>query len=67
MDAGISSGVSSMLTQQKVGDAVGIQVTRKAMDIEASNAMALVNGASEAAPNKRATEGNLGRNIDVTA
>jgi len=67
MDAGISSGVSSMLTQQKVGDAVGIQVTRKAMDIEASNAMALVNGASEAAPNKTATEGNLGRNIDVTA
>ncbi len=67
MDVGQSSGVSSMLTQQKVGDAVGIQVTRKAMAVEASHAMTQVNAAAEANPSKTATDSHLGRNVDVTA
>jgi hypothetical protein len=67
MDMSVSSGVTHQLTQQKVGDAVGVQVTKKAMDIEAQQAVSLVKQASESSPSKSPTDSALGRNIDVMA
>ncbi|MDH5300317.1 MAG: YjfB family protein [Gammaproteobacteria bacterium] len=61
----VSSGVTHQLSQQKVGDAVGVQVAKKAMDIEAQNAITLVQSAAQAAPSKSATEAHLGQNLDL--
>lgn len=61
----VSSGVTHQLTQQKVGDAVGVQVTKKALDIEAQNAVSLVQAAAQASPSKSATEAHLGQNLDL--
>jgi len=64
----ISSAVSSQtasLAQQKVGDAVGIKVLEKAMDIQGSSALALVESTSQ--PSNENRPSHLGKNVDVTA
>lgn len=65
MDMSVSSGVTHQLTQQKVGDAVGVQVTKKALDIEAQNALSLVQSAAQSVPTKSSTESHLGQNLDM--
>ena len=68
MDMSVSSGVTHMLTQQKVGDAVGVQVTRKALDIQSQNVMSLVNSVSQSGPSKgAASQPHLGNMLDVHA
>jgi len=64
----ISSTVSSQaasLAQQKAGDAVGIKVLEKAMDIQGSSALELVESASQ--PSSENLPSHLGQNINVTA
>ena len=64
------SAISNPLLQQiangatRNGDAVTISVMRKAMDIQASQSMQLIESASQAMP---AGDGRLGGNIDVMA
>lgn len=55
---------ASVLSQQKVGDAVGITVQKKAMDIQAQNAASLIESVPKAGG---ANPPNLGKNIDVRA
>jgi len=54
------ASASSMQT----GDAVGILVQRKAMDIQQSQAAQLINSVAQSAPRP---QGNLGQNINVRA
>ena len=54
--AGVSS-LSSTLAQAKTGDAVGILVLKKAMDLQAQSAMQLIQALSNPP--------NLGNSIDV--
>ncbi len=64
----ISSAVSSQtasLAQQKVGDAVGIKVLEKAMDIQGSSALALMESTS--LPSSKNLPSHLGQNINITA
>ncbi len=64
----ISSSVSSQTTslaQQKVGDAVGIKVLEKAMDIQGSSALELVESTSQ--PSSENLPSHLGQNINFTA
>ncbi len=61
---GIASGAISQASSQKTGDAVGVTVARKAMDIQADAAAQLI---SSVTPAKTASEPHLGNNIDVRA
>lgn len=56
--------LSSALSQAKTGDAVGITVLRKAMDIEAQGALQLIQAATPASGNNPP---HLGQNVDVSA
>ena len=60
----IASGVVSQTASQKTGDAVGVTVARKAMDIQADAAAQLI---SSVTPTKTASEPHLGNNVDVRA
>lgn len=62
MDVSNIASLSSSVAQMKVGDAVGISVLKKAMDIEAQNMLLLL----QALP---ATNNppHLGNSIDVRA
>ena len=48
----------------QTGDAVGVLVQRKAMDIQQAQAMQLINSVAQSVPKP---QGNLGHNIDVHA
>lgn len=61
----ISSGVVTQAMQQKTGDAVGVTVARKAMDIQANVAGQLIDSVSKSTP--AASEPHLGNNINVHA
>jgi len=54
------ASASSMQT----GDAVGVLVQRKAMDIQQSQAAQLINSVAQSVPRP---QGNLGQNINVRA
>jgi hypothetical protein len=61
---GVSSNVAGIATAQ-TNDAVGLAVLKKAMDIDASSAVALINAIpAPAAPN---LPPHLGQNINTTA
>jgi hypothetical protein len=59
---GVTSQVAG-ITATQTNDAVGLAVLKKAMDIDASSALALIN-AIPAAPN---LPPHLGQNINTTA
>jgi len=61
----ISSGAVAQNVAQKTGDAVGVTVARKALDIQSSTASQLIESAKESAPPP--SEPHLGNNINVTA
>ncbi len=61
----IASGVITQNKMQKTGDAVGVTVARKAMDIQASQATQLINSVKESSPPP--SEPHLGNNINVRA
>jgi len=58
----ISSGVASQAQQQKVGDAVGITVLSKALNIQSSTAKQMVESIPEQP--KPASEPHLGNTIN---
>jgi len=51
-------------SQMQTGDAVGILVQRKAMDIQQAQAVQLINSVAQSVPKP---QGNLGQNINVRA
>lgn len=61
----ISSGVVAQNAAQKTGDAVGVTVAKKAMDIQSSQASQLIESVKESSPPP--SEPHLGNNINVTA
>ena len=63
MDLTTAASLSSQVAQMKVGDAVGITVLRKAIDLQAQGALQLV----EALPSTSNNPSHLGKHIDVTA
>lgn len=59
MDMNGLSSLSSALSQAQTGDAVGIAVLKKAMDIQAQSAMQLIQAAQTSNP------AHLGQSVDV--
>jgi len=60
----ISSGAVSQATQQRAGDAVGVQVLSKAMDIQAVSARQMLDSIPEV---QAPSEPHLGNNVNVKA
>lgn len=63
MDVASVSSLTTALSQAKTGDAVGTLVFKKAIDIQAQNAMQLLQALPQVANNPP----NLGNSIDVKA
>ncbi|MCB4359981.1 YjfB family protein [Quatrionicoccus australiensis] len=63
MDVSSVGTLSSALSQAQTGDAVSTLVLKKAMDIQAQNAMQLL----QAVPQMPNNPPNLGNSIDVKA
>ena len=63
MDVSAVASLSTQLAQMKVGDAVGISVLKKAMEIEAQGAQQLL----QALPAVASNPPHLGNTIDVRA
>jgi hypothetical protein len=61
MDVSSVGGLSSALSQVQTGDAVGTAVLKKAMDLQAQNAMQLL----EALPQVPSNPPHLGNSVDV--
>lgn len=61
MDVSSLGGLSSVLSQVDTRDAVGTAVLKKAMDIQARNAMQLL----EALPQVSSNPPNLGNSVDI--
>ncbi|MDH5259655.1 MAG: YjfB family protein [Gammaproteobacteria bacterium] len=59
----IASGAVAQNVAQKTGDAVGVTVAKKAMDIQADAASQLISSVSKTA----ATEPHLGNNVNTHA
>ena len=63
MDISSIGSLSTALSQAQTGDAVSTLVFRKAMDIQAQNAMQLL----QALPQPPSNPPNLGNSIDIKA
>lgn len=64
------SGASNIgtLSGQATGDAVGLQVLKKAMDIQAQSAMALIDALPQPTkPSSANLPAHLGQNVNTTA
>ena len=64
MDTSAIATAASALQAQRVGDAVGISVLRKALDTQAAGALALVQALPQPVA-LSALPANVGRNINV--
>lgn len=67
--SGVMTPAASQVAKQKVGDAVGLSVLDKAMDIEVAAASAIINSVvnqTQQIPTEKLPP-HLGRNVDVTA
>lgn len=63
MDVSSVASLSSSVAQMKVGDAVGITVLKKAMEIEAQGTLQLL----QALPQPANNPPHLGNSVDVRA
>lgn len=63
MDIANVSSLSTALSQEKTGDAVGTLVLKKALDIQAQSAAQLI----QALPQVASNPPNLGNSVDVKA
>lgn len=61
MDVSNVASLSGSVAQMKVGDAVGITVLKKAMEIEAQSALQLL----QALPQPVSNPPNLGNSVDL--
>lgn len=67
--SGVMNTAATQVSRQKGGDAVGVAVLEKAMDVETKTASDLINSVvhqSKEIPSEKLPS-HLGRNIDVTA
>lgn len=64
MEIGNIASLATNMSQERSQQAIGVAVLKKALDAQASAAMALVQAIPQAQSNLPA---NLGQNIDVTA
>lgn len=67
--SGVMAPVASQVARQKTGDAVGISVLNKAMDVQVAAAAELINSVvnqSQEVPSEQLPS-HLGRNLDVVA
>lgn len=62
---GTVAAASGAMAQAQVGDAVGISVLKKAMDIQAQSAAQLIAAVAEVGP--RNNPPHLGQSVDVSA
>jgi len=63
MDTSLIAAQASSTASMMTGDAVGVSVLKKAMDIQKANALALI----QALPSRPNLPAHLGQNIDTTA
>ena len=63
MDITALASLGTALSQARLGDAVGVSVLKKAMDIQEQSALQLL----QALPQPPSNPPNLGQNIDVKA
>lgn len=63
MDITALASLSTALSQAQLGDAVGISVLKKAMDIQEQSALQLL----QALPQQYSNPPNLGNSVDVRA
>ena len=66
---GVANGAALQASRQRTGDALGIAVLNKALDVEVSSAATLINSVAqppEEIPAEKLPP-HLGRNLNVTA
>lgn len=63
MDVSTLVGLSTAQSQARTGDAMGIVVLKKAMEVQAQGALQLL----QALPQPASNPPHLGQNVDVTA
>lgn len=64
MDIGNIASLATGMTQERTQQAIGVAVLKKALDVQASGAMALI---AALPPVQGSLPANLGQNIDTTA
>ncbi len=64
MDVGNIANMATALSQERTQQDIGVAVLKKAMDVQAQGAMALIQAIPPAPSNLPA---NLGQNVNVTA
>lgn len=58
---------NSTLPAANIGDGVGLSILKKAIDIEAKSAMALINSIPQPTQQSANLPPNLGQNVNTTA
>lgn len=64
MEVGNIASMATNMAQEQTNQAVGVAVLKKAMDVQAAGAMALIDALPPVQPNLPA---NLGQNVNTTA
>jgi len=64
MDVNSIANLATNMAQERTGQEVGVAVLKKALDIQASGAMALINALPPTPPS---LPSNLGQNVNTTA
>lgn len=64
MDVGNIASLATNMSQERVQQEAGVAVLKKALDVQAQGALALIQAIPQAQPNLPA---NLGQNVNVTA
>jgi len=69
MDIQGIANAATLSSQAKVGEAVGLAVLKKALDIQSSSAMALIQSIPDLTPSPSTSQlpDHLGRNLNVSA
>jgi len=62
-----SSSALNSISTQKAGDAVGVSVLKKALDVQAQGAAALINALPQQANGSSSLPPHLGKNVNTTA
>lgn len=64
MDVNNIASLATAMSNQRTGDAIGISVLKKALDVQASGAVALINALQQSAA---VSPPHLGNTIDTSA
>jgi len=63
----VSNSALNSISAQKTGDAVGVSVLKKALDVQAQGAAALINALPQQANGSAGLPPHLGKNVNTTA